>query len=167
MKTNKALLFFFIVYSLITIYFIYDIQRDQSASLGYVFIFPVFWILAGIALGLLFWIKKIKLKSATDVFLLIFSTPIPLLLIFFIHSSLPSSSLITSSFEYNKKGHRHREVRYDYSSGGQTQRTEYYVSKDFVTDSEYFPKNDVWLKDSIWTYYNKDGTIEKTEDYSH
>jgi hypothetical protein len=32
-----------------------------------------------------------------------------------------------------------------------------------VTEENPFPENDIWLKDSIWTYYNKDGTIEREE----
>jgi hypothetical protein len=165
MKTSKTLIAFCIVYNIITLYFISDIQRDQSASLGYVFIFPVFWIIAGIILGVLFWIKKARLNTLWDKLLLFFSTPFALLIPFLIISNLPSSRLITSSSEYNKNGHRHREIHYDYSVG-QTQRIEYYISKDVVTDSKPFPESDIWLKDSIWTYYNKDGTIEKTENYS-
>jgi len=164
MKTNKVLLTFAIVYTIITISFINNIQQDQSASLGYVFIFPVFWIIAGIILGLLFWFKKIRLQTLADRFFLLFSTPLPLLLVFLVFSNLPSSRLITSSYEYNKDGHRHREVKYDYSVG-QTQRIEYYISKDIVTESRPFPENDNWLKDSVWTYYNKNGKIQKTEKY--
>jgi len=166
MKTSKTLIAFCIVYTILTIYFISDIQRDQSASLGYVFIFPVFWIIAGIILGLLFWLKKIRLTTIWDKILLFFSTPLVLLIPFVIVGHF-SSQYITSSSEYNKNGHRYREVYYDYSVGGQRQRIEYYKSQDAVTDSEPFPKNDIWLKDSIWTYYNKDGTIQKTEDYTH
>ena len=166
MKTSKTLILFCIAYNIITLYFISDIQRDQSASLGYVFIFPVFWIIAGIILGLLFWFKRIRLSTIWDKILLFFSTPLALLIPFFIIGYF-SSQYITSSSEYNKNGHRYREIHHDYSVGGQTQRIEYYISQDTVTDSEPFPQSDIWLKDSIWTYYNKDGTVRKTEDYRH
>lgn len=165
MKTSKTLIAFCIVYNIITFYFISNIQQDQSASLGYVVIFPVFWIISGIILGVLFWLKKASLKTFWDKLLLFLSTPFALLIPFLIISNLPSSRLITSSSEYNKNGHRHREIHYDYSVG-QAQRIEYYISKDIVTDSIPFPETDIWLKDSIWTYYNKDGTIQKTENYS-
>ena len=166
MKTSRALIVFFLLYNGITLYFISDINRDQSASLGYVFIFLVFWIIGAIVLGLLFLFKKATLKTLWDKLLLFFSTPIPLLLAFFIFSRLTSAGLITSSSEYNKNGHRYREVHYDYSIG-QPQRIEFYVSQDTVTEIEPFPTSDVWLKDSIWTYYNKDGTIKKTENNTH
>ncbi|WP_152270714.1 hypothetical protein [Agriterribacter humi] len=164
MKTSRTLIGFFLLYNGITLYFISDINRDQSSSLGYVFIFPVFWIIAAIALGLLFWFKKATLKTLWDKLLLFFSTPIPLLLVF-VFSRLTLAGLITSSSEYNKNGHRYRKIRYEYSIG-QPQRIEFYVSQDTVTETEPFPTSDVWLKDSIWTYYNRDGTIKKTENYN-
>ena len=83
---------------------------------------------------------------------------------FFIFILSASSKLITSSYEYNKGGHRKREVQYQYQSR-QTQRTEFYTSKDTVNESNTFPKNDFWIKDSTWTYYKEDGTIDKIEDY--
>jgi glucan phosphoethanolaminetransferase (alkaline phosphatase superfamily) len=164
MKTNKVLLAFAIVYVIITISFLHNIQKDQSASLGYVFIFPIFWIIGGMILGLLFWFKKVRLQTIANKLLLLFSTPLPLLTVFIIFSNLPSSRLTKSTDEYNKDGHRHREVKYDYAVG-HTQRIEYYISRDTVTDDKPFPVKDVWLKDSVWTYYNKDGTIQKTEKY--
>ena len=165
MKINKRLLTFFVLYALVTIYFIYDIKRDQSSSLIYLYIFPVFWLLGGIILVLLFWFKKIRLQSSGDKVLLFFSTPLPIWIVFFIFMLSQSSKLITSSYEYNKGGHRRREVQYQYQSR-QTQRTEFYTSKDTVNESNPFPQNDVWLKDSTWTYYKEDGTIDKVEDYS-
>ncbi len=127
MKTSKTLIAFCIVYNIITFYFISNIQQDQSSSLGYVIIFPLFWIIAGIILGVLFWLKKASLITLWDKLLLFFSTPFPLLISFLIISNLPSPRLITSSSEYNKNGHRHREIHYDYPVG-QTQRIEYYIS---------------------------------------
>ena len=66
--------------------------------------------------------------------------------------------------EYNKDGHRYKEFQYEYWIG-KNKRIEYYKSQDKVTDENPFPVTDIWLKDSIWTYYKKDGQIEKTEDY--
>lgn len=138
--------------------------RDQSASLGYVLIFPIFWILTGIILGVLFWLKKIKVNSWVDRIVITCATPIPVFILLSFQSLL-SGGLITSSYEYNKNGYRHREVKYEYSSGGQIQRVEFYISKDEVTEANPFPISDVWLKDSIWTFYKRDGTIEKQEEY--
>jgi hypothetical protein len=126
------------------------------------FIFPAFWIVGGLILGLLFWLTKIKIKTTLDKIALAFSTPMPMLVFFFIWSVLPYSQSPASTYEYNSNGHRHRQVKYQYSNG-QTERIEFYVSQDSVTDENPFPENDIWLKDSIWTFYNKDGTIEHEE----
>ena len=164
MKISKTLLFYFIAYNLVTIYFISEMYRDQSASLGYVLLFPIFWGIAGVILGILLWRKKIKISSWVDKILIACSTPIPVFILLAFQSTL-SGGLITSSYEFNKNGHRHREVKYQYSSGGQTRRLEYYVSKDDVTDTNPFPTSDIWLKDSIWIFFKRDGTVEKKEDY--
>ncbi len=139
--------------------------RDQSASLGYVLMFPIFWIIAGIILGVLLWLKKIKINSWLDTIIIACSTPIPVFILLAFQNIL-SGGLITSSYEFNKNGHRHREVRYQYSSGGQTKRLEYYVSKDEVTETNPFPTSDTWLKDSVWTFYRSDGTLERKEDHT-
>ena len=153
---------FAIAYTTITLIFFWNIYSDQSASLGYVFIFPWFWIVGGLLLGgLLYW-KKIKVKSKSDWVTLIFATPIPTFLFMFIGSSISESA--SSTYEYNKDGHRRRIVTYDYK-GGKTKRKEFYKSEDFVTEDKPFPTDDTWLKDSVWVYYDKDGQIEKTEDY--
>jgi len=163
-RYNKVLLIFATVYTLITIYFIYDIKRDESASLGYLFIFPVFWMIAGILLGLLFWLTKIKLRTVSDKIALALSTPVPLFIFVFAWSLLPYSQSPAMTNEFNKDGHRYREVKYQFTNG-QTKRVEFYKSQDIVTDEEPFPKNDIWLKDSIWIFYNKEGKIETTEDH--
>ena len=162
--TNKILLIYAVVYSVITLYFISEMQRDQSASLGYVLLFPIFWAIAGLLLGLLFWLTKIKIQTIADKLAIVFSTPIPLFVFVFIWSLLPRSESPSMTREYNKDGHRYREVQCEYSSG-KNQRTEYYKSQDKVTDENPFPDTDTWIKDSIWTYYTKDGQIEKTEDF--
>jgi hypothetical protein len=163
-KSNKILIIFAIIYTAITIYFVADIKRDQSASLEYLFLFPAFWLIGGLILGLLFWLTKIKIQTTLDRITLAFSTPGPMLAFFFIWSMLPSSQSPTSTFEYNDNGHRHRQVKYQYSNG-QTEKVEYYISQDRVTEENPFPENDIWLKDSIWTFYNKEGTIEREEKY--
>jgi hypothetical protein len=161
-RPNKTLIFFAIIYTAITIYFIVDINRDASASLGYLFVFPWFWLIGGITLGLLFWLTKIKIKTILDRITLAFSTPGPVLVFFFIWSVLPSSQSPASTYEYNINGHRHRQVKYRYSNG-HTKNIEYYISKDSVAEDNPFPESDIWLKDSIWTYYRKDGTVERED----
>lgn len=161
-RPNKTLIVFAIIYTAITVYFIVDIKRDESASLGYLFLFPAFWLVGGVILGLLFWLTKIKIKTTIDRITLALSTPGPMLAFIFIWSVLPYSQSPASTYEYNSNGHRHRQVKYQYSNG-QTKRVEYYISQDSVTEENPFPENDIWIKDSVWTYYEKDGTIEREE----
>src|SRR4051812_33062332 len=123
MTISKTLVFYFIVYNFVTLYFISEMYRDQSASLGYVLMFPIFWIIAGIILIVLFRFKKIKITSWLDRILVTCSTSVPVF-IFLALQSILSGGLITSSNEFNKNGHRHREITYQYSSGGRTQRVE-------------------------------------------
>jgi glucan phosphoethanolaminetransferase (alkaline phosphatase superfamily) len=164
-KSNKTLLIYALIYSVFTFYFVIEMNKDQSVSLGYViFIFPIFWIIAGIVLGILFWLTKIKIRTVTDKIAMIFSTPIPLFIFFFIWSALQGSQSSAMTREFNQGEHRYRVIQYEYSDG-QTKRIEYYKSQDKITNENPFPENDIWIKDSIWMYYKKDGRIEKTEDY--
>lgn len=78
MNCNKSLLTFAIVYNVITLYFVYKMTDDPSSSIGYIFILPSFWIVAGIILGILFWTKLIKQTTKIDDWLFIFSTPLPI-----------------------------------------------------------------------------------------
>jgi hypothetical protein len=159
-----ALIVFALTYNIITAYFIFNMFRDQSASLELAYILLIFWLVAAIALVVLFWMKKAMVNSAGNKLLVFFSTPVPTLLFFFL-ARLMSSDHIKSSTEYNKNGSRHREIRYHYQSG-KLQRVEYYISRDSISTSEGFLRNDVWLKDSTWVYYNEDGSIKKTIKHS-
>lgn len=161
-KSNKTLVIFAILYTAITIYFVVDIKRDESASIGYLFLFPAFWLVGGLILGLLFWLTKIKLTTPLDKVTLAFSTPGPMIVFFFIWSMLPYSQSPASTYEFNSNEHRHRQVKFQYDNG-HTKTIEYYISQDSVTEENPFPENDIWLKDSTWTFYNKDGTIEREE----
>jgi hypothetical protein len=161
---NKILLVFSITYTLITLAFISNIYQDQSATLGYIFIFPVFWIIAAIALILLFKFKKVNISSWRDSILVFFSTPVPVI-IFLVIKTTSFDGPVLSNLEYIKDRHLHKEIKYEYSVGDKIRRVEYYISQDIINDSTPMPSHPVWLKDSIWIYYKKDGTIEKKEDY--
>lgn len=89
-KYNYILLIYAIVYTIITIYFIFDMTRDESSSLAYVLIFPEFWIISGLILGLLFWLIKIKLQTTIDIISFTFCTPLPFFVFYFIMFLLSS-----------------------------------------------------------------------------
>lgn len=129
-------------------------NSDQSASLGYLFIFPIFWIVAGIILIFSIKLNKIKIKGFLDNLILSFSTPLPLFIFLLIWHLLSSSSHINSTYEYDKGGLRFREIEYVYSNL-KIERKEIYTSRGYG-----------WNKDSIWVYYDKDGKIIKKENYT-
>lgn len=153
MKPNPVLIIFAIIFNIITGIFILNIINDQSSSLGYLYIFPIFWIISGIILSLLSKQKFVNFVGITDKILFFFSTPLALIFFYFLYVQSTDAKYIIGSREYDKGNHRYKEVTYDYEVAGQNQRTEFYILKDG------------WTKDSIWTFYNKDGRIKKTEDY--
>ena len=131
-----------------------NILNDQSASLGYVLIFfPAFWIISALILFILTHKKIIDFKGIINKILLFISTPFALLFSYFIYVQLSDAKYIMSTYEYDKGDYRYREITYEYEVAGQNQRKEYYI----------FDAG--WKKDSIWKYYNKDGSIKKIEDY--
>jgi hypothetical protein len=153
-QNTPFLLIFAFFYTAITLFFINDLNNNQSASLGYLFIFPIFWIIAGIILIFSIKYNKIKIKGALDILILSFSTPIPLFIfLFFSHLSSPSSH-INSTSEYDKNGKRFKEIEYVYSNL-KIERKEIYTSRGYG-----------WNKDSIWVYYDKDGKVLKKENYT-
>jgi hypothetical protein len=158
------LIVFAITYNIITLFFIVNMLRDQSASLELAYMLLAFWIIGAVALILLFWLKKATVTTIWDGFLVFLSSPIPAFLFFLLLRQM-SPDVPNSTTEYNKNGYRHREVHYNYPSG-KPQRVEYYISQDSISTSGSFPPNDVWVKDSTWIYYNKDGSIKKTIKHS-
>lgn len=163
-KTRKiTLTIFAIVYNLLTILMIAYMMKDQSSSLGFIFIFPIFWIFLGIILFIIQ--KDMKNKDLTEKILIYFATPIPLFIFLFFYNNFTDNKYIQSSYEYNKNGKRHKEIEYQYINNGQTQRKEFYISVDSITPDNPMNIQDTWLKDSIWIYYNESGKLKKTEDY--
>lgn len=165
MKENKRLIFFAVVYTLITLGLYGNMKEDQSMTIAYVLLyFPAFWIIGGLLLGFLLKFKKVRIKTPIDFGAFIMSTPLPVIAFLVIRSFSTAAQSPAYTNEFNRDGHRHREVVYQYSNG-QKERVEYYRSSDSVSESNPFPAEDVWLKDSVWTYYNKDASIRKQESY--
>ncbi|WP_235941955.1 hypothetical protein [Pontibacter fetidus] len=165
MKANKRIIFFAVVYILITLGLYGNMKEDQSMTIAYVLLyFPAFWIMGGLLLGFLLKFKKISIKTPIDFAAFILSTPLPVIAFLVIRSFSPAAQSPSYTREYNRDGHRHREVMYQYTDG-QKERIEYYKSRDSVSESNPFPAEDVWLKDSVWTYYNTDASIKKQVNY--
>jgi len=58
-----VLLVFAFFYNAITLLFIHNIYQDESTSLGYLFVFPIFWIIAGISIVIYIRADKIKITN--------------------------------------------------------------------------------------------------------
>ena len=162
MRINTLLLTFAVVYCFLS-YFLVTSQRNgnESNSLGYVFIFPVFWIVGGIVLYLLFKVNDIKVKSIFEWVILLFSTPIATLIFMAV---IPNPNEITTT-NFRKNNYLAKKVTYS-DSAGHIERVEFYKSVDTINEETTFPTSDNWLKDSIWIYYNKDGSIKNKVRYS-
>jgi len=75
--------FFAVIYVTISAIFVWKIYSDPSASLGYAPMFMLFWLIAGITLITLVVKKEIQIKTNWDTIILLFATPIPLLVFLF------------------------------------------------------------------------------------
>lgn len=147
------LIVFACFYNAITLFFIYNIYQDESSSLGYLFIFPIFWIIAGISIVIYIRTDKIKISNYLEKIVLGFSTPLPFFIFLIIWHSISPASHINSTWEHERNGLKYKKVEYTYSNL-KPERTEYYVSSGYG-----------WVKDSIWEFYSKDGKILKRENY--
>jgi hypothetical protein len=147
------LLVFALFYNVITLFFVNNINPDESSSLGYLFIFPIFWIIAGISIAIYIRTDKIKITNYLEKIVLGFSTPLPFFIFLIIWHSISPTSHINSSSEYEKNGLKYKKIEYTYSNL-KLERKEYYISNGYD-----------WVKDSIWEFYSKDGAIIKKENY--
>ena len=162
---DKRLLIFATFYTTLTVYFFYDIQQDQSASIAYLFIFPAFWFTAGGLLGLVMWLGKIKAENKWNIIGLTLSTPGPTWLFILLWTFWPGNESPASTYEHNENGHRIREITYQYSTSDLSpKRKEYWKSVDSVTDENPFPVTEKYSLDSI-IYFDKSGDIENKEIY--
>lgn len=154
MKWNQTLLKIAIGYSVINIlFYTHILNLNGGSSLIYVLIYPLFWLLTIIIISALTykkrksWLSK-QLKVST-IILLVFCTPLPLL----ICSSLIQSDIYRSSTSYNSKNGKITKIEtWDYTNG--------------KTAIKKFWKNEN-IKDSLWIYFDKNGDTLKTEIYKN
>jgi hypothetical protein len=162
---NNRLILFGTIYFAISAIFVNNIFEDQSSSLAYVYIFPVFWIVAGIALIILVKFGKVDTKLKWNKVGIFLSTPVPYWLIFITWSMLPMNESPSSTWERNVEGKSRRQVHYSYDNY-QDKRIEYFSSKDSVTEDQPFPKTEEYLLDSI-LYFDRKGILTKKETYKN
>ena len=147
---NIKLLSISVINTLFTIFIWYLVKNDESASLGYMFMLFIGWIIFGLTTGIIFYKEKLNFKS-WNLLLFIFCTPIPFLVFF----KLTSKEQVIGTYEYNKNEHRIREITYE-------NRKEYSTSIDKTTEEYPVPKIENYHLDSI-IHYDKDKNTIKTE----
>jgi hypothetical protein len=163
MKWNKTLTYFAIGFLLINLLFSENMETlNGGKAMIYIFIYPLFWILTLIIVGVLTyknrkkWLNK-EMKISTTI-LLICCSPLSIM----IFSALTQPEIQLSGTGYNpKNGITIKTETWNYNSG-QTA-----VRKFWKLNSENWSgySENEYLKDSIWTYYTKEGEILKTEKY--
>ena len=84
-KETKALLLFFIFYTIVNVALWLSSQNPKlefSAILYVIIYYPVFWIVSGIILICMIRRLKIKINSNRRMLLVLFSTPLPFIVLF-------------------------------------------------------------------------------------
>jgi energy-coupling factor transporter transmembrane protein EcfT len=149
MKINKTLSIIAIIYLTINLlFYLHASSLNGGSSMGYIFIFPAFWIITLVTVIVLAikyrntWFKKKYLLST--LIALFFCTPVAISIITLI--GRPSSYLAVSGS----------------NNGKSFEEWNYYNGKPAIF--KYWTNG---VKDSIWVYLNKKGDTTKTEAYKN
>jgi len=163
MKWNNKLTLIAVGYILINILFAWHASTmTGGSSLIYVLIYPPFWIITLIFVGVLTyrkrkeWFKKEIIFSTIS--MLLFCTPIPLLAF----TELTKPEMTRAGSGYNpKNGKTHKTETWIYKPGVIA------IKKYWILDSEDWTGADEsgFKKDSTWVYFDKDGDTLKIERY--
>ena len=84
-KETKALLLFFIIYTIINVALWFSMQNPElefRAILYVIVYYPAFWIVSGIVLTYMIRLLKIKINSNRRMLLVLFSTPLPFIVLY-------------------------------------------------------------------------------------
>ncbi|RMG78755.1 MAG: hypothetical protein D6707_09375, partial [Bacteroidetes bacterium] len=146
------------------LFFFFSSTMRGGTSLIYVIIFPVFWGITLIAVSILAfknrktWFEKSI--SLSTIILLIFCTPLPLL----VFAELIKPKISRSGTSY-------------WSEDGETLKTETWIYKPgqiaakkywtLETENWTEKSEDEFKRDSIWVYFDKNGDTLKTEYYEN
>lgn len=149
---NLKLLSISAIYTLSTVSMWVLSKNDESASLGYLFILVIIWIVLTIIMGIIIWKDKVKIKK-WNLLILIFCTPVP----FICFLSAGSKEQVRGTWEYNKNNHRIKEITYE-------DRKEYSSSVDETTEEYPIPANNKYHLDSI-VYYGENSEIIETKHF--
>ena len=165
MKLNKTLLFFALGFLIINIFFLKNSETlNGGRAMIYIFIFPLFWILTLITVGILAyrnrkeWFNK-EMKISTIILLILCS---PLSFLGFSSLTRPEMHLIGTGYN-PRNGITIKSETWNYNSGQTAIRKFWKLDTEnwsIYDDSEY-------KKDSTWIYFNKEGDTLKIEKYKN
>ncbi|MBI0400567.1 hypothetical protein [Cyclobacterium marinum] len=165
MKWNQKLTWIATGYILVNILFAWHASTmTGGTSLIYAVIFPVFWGLILIAVGILTfknrktWFEKSM--SLSTIVLLLFCTPLPLLAF----TELTKPEMTRSGTDYwPKDGVTLKTETWIYKPG------QIAAKKYWTLETENWTEKSVdeFKRDSIWVYFDKNGDTLKTEHYEN
>ena len=145
---SKKLLFFSIVFLLVNFYFVYSIQNVAHGGEVIFVILLVIWVLGISLLYILYLCDKKIIFGKLNKILVIFCTPIPILVFYFAHYIIATQKSIKV---YNKNGYAIKETKFIFQN-----RIEYRSNNDSKTGE--------FLIDSV-RYYDKEAKSLKTDTY--
>ncbi len=168
--SGVGLMIFALIYNTFTLAFIGGLMQTGGGAMLPSVLLPVFWALGILVLIMTIVFAKIKIKNVSDWVFLFFSTPLPLFAFLGVYAhSENQDEKISPRHLYYAANHYYKEDTYRYPDQ-KIKRLEFYVTQDIVSEEDFHTKvydnNLIWLKDSVWTYYNEDGSIQKREKYS-
>lgn len=169
MTPLRPLIILAIVANVLTILFYKSSAAEPGgtgASLAFVLVWmPLIWITTFV-IALIITIKKRKQlfgsKSLLTIFILLFCTPVPLVLGFWSTDKEEGILLTNTSFR-PINGKIYKTQTYSYRSGKRLK----YVDMYFVADSteEKLQGNNAYKHDSVWVYFTEKGDTLKVEKY--
>ncbi|TXD72141.1 hypothetical protein [Aequorivita antarctica] len=162
---NKTLTIIAIGFLIINLFFFKNAETlNGGRAMIYIFIFPLFWILTLITVGILAYKNRKEWFSnemkVSTIILLILCTPLSI----WGFSSLARPEMELSGTSYNpRNGIIIKSETWNYNSG-QTS-----VTKFWKLDTENWTGYDdsEYKKDSIWVYYDKKGDTLRIEKYKN
>ena len=169
MKRLTPIILVAIIANLITVCFYFYAASQPGGSgltLAFVLALPVIWgvtLITAVTLtvvGRKMIFKKGILRWTIPA--LVFSTPIPFLVLFFILNP-PWALQMEESGYYPKGDYTIKDEEWEYP-GGHMAVHKYFIINSNQTDNT--PDEDL-MKDSVWVYFNKSGDTSKTEWYAN
>lgn len=157
---GKKILGLNIFYYCTTLFFLGLTQEDASSSLGYGFFIIIFWIAWVLLLIFLIIKKSIQPKSIAEKIGIFTSTPIlsilAILIMFVVKENVGSVQY------FYKEDFCYKIRKIYYKKEPNIKRIEFYRKKN-----SDLPKNNEWLRDSVWVFFGENGDTLKKIKYKN